>query len=246
MAYQGSQLAEDNGGQLSTRMFFVYNRIDTSQGNKLNSIIQTLGTSLHTAFRDVRISTGNLTSESPFANFKLVTSDSSGSDVCILGNVKKQSEPPWDVPDEAYGKGVMQFREHIHQRVTNVECGKIWKSRSIIEFSNYIKNVWTCICSANFIFSFSTIMEQIAFNKLESQYKIIERKLAEAYEKSFENVKDKMIKLVEENYTSSCTTSMRGPDGQRIQESNGHLLNPLESFQFKLRDELAYLRLNRS
>ncbi|EFX61438.1 hypothetical protein DAPPUDRAFT_339568 [Daphnia pulex] len=49
MAYQGSKLAEDNGGRLSSRMFFVYNRINTSQKNKLGSIIQTLGTSLHEA-----------------------------------------------------------------------------------------------------------------------------------------------------------------------------------------------------
>ncbi|EFX60663.1 hypothetical protein DAPPUDRAFT_342109 [Daphnia pulex] len=84
MAYQGSKLAEDNGGRLSSRMFFVYNRIDTSQKDKLNSIIQTLGISLHEAFSQVQKLTGNVShfkSESPFGNFKFDTPNSTGSDV---------------------------------------------------------------------------------------------------------------------------------------------------------------------
>ena len=116
MAYQGSKLAEDNGGRLGSRMFFVYNRIDTKQKNKLDTIIQTLGTSLPEAFNQVQQLTGNLTnlqSESTFGSFNLDSSNPCGSDVCILGDVKKQSEPPGDVPDESYGEGLFRFREHI-------------------------------------------------------------------------------------------------------------------------------------
>jgi hypothetical protein len=152
MAYQGSQLAEENNGRLSSRIFFVYNRIDTKQKNKLDTIIHTLGTLLHEVFSQVQNMTGNssnLKSESPFANFNLNSTDSSPSDVCILGNVNKQTKPPGDVPDEEYEVELVQFREHIHQRVTKVEDGKVWKSRSIGDFSKYIKNVWKCICSAN-------------------------------------------------------------------------------------------------
>ncbi len=206
MAYQGSQLAEENGGRLSSRIFFVYNRIDTKQKNKLDTIIQTLGTSLHEAFSQVQNMTGNssnLKSEIPFANFNLTsTNSSSRSDVCILGNVNKQTNPPGDVPDEVYGVELIHFREHIHQRVTKVEGGKMWQSRSIDDFSKYIKNVWNCICSANFTFTFVTVMEHAMFDKLDSDYKKIERKLAEAYEKSFEKVKKEMIKSTEERKTS--------------------------------------------
>jgi GTPase SAR1 family protein len=168
MAYQGSQLAEENGGRLSSRIFFVYNRIDTKQKNKLDIIIQTLGTSLHEAFSQVQNMTGNssnLKSESPFANFNLTSTDSSRSDVCILGKVNKQ---PTDVPGEKYGDELIQFREHIHQRVTKLEGGQSWKSRSIGEFSNYIKNVWKCICSANFTFTFVTVMEYMEESVLRS------------------------------------------------------------------------------
>ena len=234
MAYQGSQLAEDNGGRLSSMMFFVYNRIDTKQKSKLDNIIQTLGTSLYEAFDQVQRTTGNLTNlklESPFANFKLVTSDSSGSDVCILGNVKKQSEPPGDVPDEAYGEELIRFREHIHQRVTNVEGGK-WESRSISEFSTYIEKVWKCICSANFIFTFSTVMEHIAFDKLDFEYKKIERKLAEAYQESFNKLKTNMIKLVEENNKSSTRIS----GDQRSNNENPSI--SIERFENDLRNEI--------
>jgi hypothetical protein len=196
MAYQGSQLAENNGGRLSSRMFFVYNRIDTQQKKNLDSIIQTLGNSLHDAFCQVQKSIGNeltnLKSENPFSDFKLISSDSSG-DVRILGNVYKQTEPPHDVPDEKYGEELIQLREHIHRRVTNVEGNTKWKSRSVGEFSSYIKNVWECICSANFIFTFATVLEHMTFDKLDLEYKKIERKLAEAYEKSFAKVKKRMI-----------------------------------------------------
>lgn len=146
MAYQGSKLAEENGGRLSSRMFFVYNRIDTSQKDKLNSIVQTLGTSLHKSFSQVQKLIGNsaqLKSESsPFRSFNLDTSHASGSDVCILGNVKKAFEPPGDVPDPAFGEALVEFREHIHRRVTHRrEDGTIWRSKSIDEFSSYIKEV---------------------------------------------------------------------------------------------------------
>ena len=40
MAYQGSKLAEINGGRRSSMLFFVYNRIDTTQKDKLGTIIQ--------------------------------------------------------------------------------------------------------------------------------------------------------------------------------------------------------------
>jgi hypothetical protein len=206
MAYQGSQLAEEYGGRLRTRIFFVYNRIDTKQKNKLDTIIHTLGTLLHEVFSQVKNMTGNssnLKLESPFTNFNLTSTDtSSRSDVCILGNVNKQTKPPGDVPDEEYGEELIQFREHIHQRVAKVEGGKMWQSRSISEFSSYIKNVWKCICSANFTFTFAPVMEHAIFDKLDSDYKKIERKLAEAYEKSFKKVKKEMVKSIEERKTS--------------------------------------------
>jgi hypothetical protein len=224
MAYQGSQLAENNGGRLSSRMFFVYNRIDTNQKKKCDSIIQPLGNSLHYAFSQVQNSIGkestNWKSESPFSDFKLISSDSSARDVCILGNVNKQTEPPGDVPDEEYGEELIQLREHIHRRVTNGEGNTKWKSRSIGEFSSYIKNVWKCICSADFIFTFATVFEHMKFGKLDIEYKKNELKLAEAYEKSFANIRNEMIITADKNSPVS-----------------------FENFEEKLRNELHQIQM---
>jgi hypothetical protein len=238
MAYQGSKLAEENGGRLTSRMFFVYNRIDTSQENKMASIIQALGTSLREAFSQVQKST-DLKSEDPFSNIKLNACDPSGSGVCILGNVKKQSKPPGDVPDEAYGERLNQFRENIDRQVTNAKGGNFsWKSRSIGDFSRYIGKVWKCICSANFTFNFLTVLEHMSFDKLDFEYKGIERKLAEAYQESFAKLKQRMIKLIEEQNQLSCSTSMRGPDGQIEENNDENSSISFETFEVKFREEL--------
>jgi hypothetical protein len=234
MAYQGSKLAEENGGRLSSRMFFVYNRIDTSQKDKLNSIVQTLGTSLHESFSQVQKLIGNsahLKSESsPFRSFNLDTSNASGSDVCILGNVKEKFEPPGDVPDPAFGEALVEFREHIHRRVTHRrEDGTIWRSRSIDEFSSYIREVWKCICSADFTFSFASIVECLTFDKLDFEYKTIERKLAEAYQDSF----DSITKLMIEEKGGTIGSPSDWKENEITNESR------MSSFEAKLREEMS-------
>jgi hypothetical protein len=202
MAYEGSKLAEDNGGRLSSRMFFLYNRIDTNQKNMLENIIQSLGKSLHAAFSQVQSLTGNLTnlkSESPFGSFNLDSSSStSDRDVCILGNVKSKSEPPGDVPDDAYGEALIKFREHIHQRVVSNVEGKAWESTTADKFSNYINEVWYCICSADFNLNFSTVIERMTFDQLDMECKLKEQALAEAYMESFKEIKRKMRDVSEE------------------------------------------------
>ena len=64
LAYQGSELAEEMGGQMSSMLFFVYNRIDTREKDKLSNILQVLGASLHEAFKSAYELSGT-SSESP-------------------------------------------------------------------------------------------------------------------------------------------------------------------------------------
>ncbi|EFX67373.1 hypothetical protein DAPPUDRAFT_261750 [Daphnia pulex] len=224
--------SDDSDSDTTSERLLYVSKIDTKQKNKLDNIIQTLGTSLHEAFRPSQVQklTGNLTnlkSESPFGNFNLDTSSSSAgcSDVCILGNVKKEYEPPGDVPDAAYGEALIQFREHIHRRVVNNESGQSWKSRSIEEFSGYIEEVWKCIGSANFNFNFATVVERITFDKLESEYKKTEQKLAEAYLESFASIKRNMIEEKGKTIRSAPVDEM----------SNAIRL---ASFEAKLRDQV--------
>jgi hypothetical protein len=226
-------LAEDNGGRLSSKVFFVYNRIDTSQKNKLSSIIQSLGTSLHEAFSQVQKLAGDsalLKSEArPFGNLDVSNPNSSESDVCILGNVKKEYEPPGDIPDSAYGETLVKFREHIHRRATSAQQeGTAWKSRSIEEFSNYITEVWKCICSANFTLNFASVVERITFDKLDFEYKKVEQELVEAYLESFAGLKRKMIEEKGEIISFGSTALMDVVSNENL----------FSKFEAKLREEI--------
>ena len=228
--FQGSKLAEINGGRRSSMLFFVYNRIDTTQKDKLGTIVQTLGTSLNEAFNQVHSLTGKsnqLSLEDLFRSFKLGAANSSDSDVCIVGNVKEKFEPPGDVPDAAFGEALVKFREHIYRRVFNPTDGTTWKSRSFSEFFSYIDQVWTCICSANFTLTFASVVERMAFDSLDSEYKKVEQKLEEEYRKHFDVLSKEMVK----EQGKTINASIPGPcvtDERRLQ-----------MFQIALRDNIS-------
>ena len=155
-----------------------------------------LGTSLHEAFDQVQKCTPaspRPKGDSPFRSFKLDT-NSKESDVCVLGNVKASYEPPKDIPDAQYGDALKRFREHIHKRVTSTKNEvDVWKGRSILEFSEYLEEVWKCIGSANFSLTFTNIREHATFDLLDSAYKKIERRLNDAYYKAFQYVEREML-----------------------------------------------------
>ena len=107
-------MAEEKGGRLSSMVFFVYNRINTQQKDKLGNVLHVLSTSLHEAFHSVsQLSGASEISSNPldldrketglFRRFKLNASNSNQSDVRILGNIKENFAPPKDVSDPAYG-----------------------------------------------------------------------------------------------------------------------------------------------
>ena len=96
-------------------------------------------------------------------------------------------------PEAAFGKSLVDLRERIHQRVAKDEATK-WQSRSIDEFSKYMEQVWKCICSANFKLTFASVMECITLDKMDYEYKMIEKHLTEAYSKKYDDLKNEMIK----------------------------------------------------
>ena len=213
LAYKGSKIAEEKGGRLSSMMFFVYNRIDTQQKEKLGSILQILGTSLHEAFYKVSqlsvLSTddssnyssseciSNSTEKNLFRRFKLDASNSSESDVRIMGNIKKNFSPPDDVPDPAYGEALCAFREHIHSRVVGLDPGSLkqWTSRSLIEILDYLTLVWICIQSADFTLNFKTVLDRVAFEQLSREYKECEKKLTYLYLDSNAEIEKKILEM---------------------------------------------------
>ena len=222
LAYQGSKLAEEKGGRLSCMVFFVYNRIDTQQKDKLGNILQILGTSLHDAFNKVSQLSGmpstspvtadnvsdranqveqnsyNISSSaaSLFRRFKLDPSNLVESDVRILGNIKKNFLPPDDIPDPAYGENLYEFREHIHRRINERDLQSLphqqWTSRSITEILEYLNLVWVCIRSSDFTLNFKTVIERATFDQLHREYKTCEKELTYIYYNS-NNIIEKEI-----------------------------------------------------
>ena len=196
LAYQGSKLAEEKGGRLSSMVFFVYNRIDTEQKDKLGNILQILSTSLHEAFHKVSelSETGEFNSSDVqsgqssqkgmglFRRFKLDASNSNESDIRVMGNIKKNFVPPEDVTDPAYGKALCEFREHIHSRVAGMSSSEQqWKSRSLNDIFEYLELVWLCIRSADFTLNFKTIVERASYDQLSSEYKRLEKELTDTF-----------------------------------------------------------------
>ena len=49
MDYRDSKLAEENGGQLCSMIFFAYNRMDTTQKQEMAANLEHLAVSLHEA-----------------------------------------------------------------------------------------------------------------------------------------------------------------------------------------------------
>ena len=145
---QVSKLAEDKGGRLCN-MFFVYNRINTTQKEKLSAIIHRLASSMKEAFDTVENLTGNdsqLNEQSRLKHFRLDATNSSASDVRFLGDAKVNFVPPDDVPDLAYGEALAELREHIHQRVvTGLDGETGWQCWTFKAFSEYLQVVWKCI-----------------------------------------------------------------------------------------------------
>lgn len=128
-----------------------------------------------------------------FRNFKLDASNSSESDVRILGQSKLSFVPPKDVPDPAYGEALVEFREHIHRRVTETE-GHPWQSRSLGDLSEYIDQIWQCICSTDFNLQFATVIERSNFDQLDAEYRKCETKFATACVVEYNKLRQVMIK----------------------------------------------------
>ena len=208
LAYQGSTFAERKGGRLSSFLFFVYNRINTQQKDKLGSIIRTLNTSLCDAFDKVsqlgeiyyEDAADNKTSEDKannlFRKFKLDSSNDE-SDVRILGMTT--SDPPYNTPNSAYGEALQQFRQHIHYRVTNwrdsnsLTAEPEWKSRSLSNILEYLNLIWSCIRSSDFTLNFKTVMDRMVYDQLTCSYKKFEKELIQTYYEENEKIEKKIL-----------------------------------------------------
>ena len=198
LAYQDSKLAEEKGGQMSSRLFFVYNKIDTQQQNKLNNIVRSLGTSLQEAFIQVNKMSGSREEQELFRifpRFKVDASNPKESDVRIFGDTLKSFNPPDDVPDSSYGESIAEFRQHIHDRTTGGCAGSTrWNSRTLREFWKYVSLVWKCITSADFTLNFANVVQRATYDKMNNEIKECEKELGEQHFSEFASIEEEILR----------------------------------------------------
>lgn len=211
--FQDSILAEDNGGRLSNMMFFIYNRTDAAQKEKLEAIFQSLLTNLGDAFNTVQnkirpTTTDSLTQpkkDTPFRNLRLDASNSSESDIRILENGKEKLED--DIVNPAYTEALVEFVEHIHRRVTDPReenNGNKWKAVSMNQFGKYLAHVWDSMESDDFKSHLASTVEDTNYDRLEDEYKLCEHELSSAYHDEFGKVQKAMLReRCDERYETS-------------------------------------------
>jgi hypothetical protein len=197
LAYQQSELAASSTSQLSTRIFFVYTRVDMNDTKKLVNNIQAM-------FIDITNNTMKLQKSNEgqddqkanqilFRDFrvKAVNGDVGGkeSDIKFLGKLKKSDTPPDDVPDVDYGESIVQLNEYIYSRVVSKNSdGHQWKARTLGSFASYLDSIWQCILSADFTLSFKSVMERMMYDKLQAYCMKQRTKLAHLFSTKYDEI----------------------------------------------------------
>jgi hypothetical protein len=202
VAYQQSELAASSTSQLSTRIFFVYTRVDMNDTRKLVNNVQSMFMHLKTNANKLQEDDGNQNNQKAndllFRYFRVNAENGevggAESDIKFLGKLKKSDVPPDDVPDTDYGDSVIQLNEYIYSRVVSKNAdGKQWKARELKTFGPYLDSIWQCILSADFTLSFKTVMERRTYNHLQA-YCISQRtKLAHLFSTAYDEIEKEII-----------------------------------------------------
>jgi hypothetical protein len=157
LASKKSAMAEEHGGQMQAKLFFVYRSVDTNDTKKLLMYQRKLQEDLRRASHEIENLQINEVgkrgarvrhppSTLDFLQKFRIDSDEEKSDVKFFGNLKKSNVPPFDVPDDEYGNKVVKLRKYINNRVLHGG----WESRGLKAWSKYLCIVWQYIADANF------------------------------------------------------------------------------------------------
>ncbi|CAM6024658.1 unnamed protein product [Sphagnum balticum] len=177
LAFKESAMAEDRGGQMQAKLFFVYRSVDTNDTKKLLKNQRKLQEDLRQASQEIanlwinegvevgdsQVRQPHLTLDS-LQKFR-IDPDEEKSDVEFFGNLKKSNVPPFDVPDWEYGIKVVKLREYINNRV--VHGG--WESHGLKAWTKYLCMVWECIADANFELGFLNSIEYTHYHELQTR-----------------------------------------------------------------------------
>jgi hypothetical protein len=190
--YATSSLSKNLGGQIQSKLFFVYNQIDTSQPQKGMELLQDLITRLQNITHSVIEAVSS--EKIPFYGFeqyRLDLNDLSNSDFRILTNNK--NNPPINHPVYLFGEQSLYLREWIDKRITNTSDTRQWTPRSIIDIIDYFIGVSKTVRQAPHITSVNKLLEIFENNKLNAQIENIKHNLSSFYNHSQTQVEKETI-----------------------------------------------------
>ncbi len=210
LAFKGSAMAEERGGWMQAKLFFVYRSVDTNDVKKLQKNQRKLQEDLRGAafevantriygideesssepsIRDVHpVVVSQSTTVDSLNNFQINVQEEK-SDVKYFGNLKKGTVPPLDIPDWDYGTKVVALRNYIHNRV--LEEGR-WESHGLVEWRQYLELVWNCIETADFELGFLNRIEYMYYNDLRAKLLLHQQRVGKKYVEEFEILERKL------------------------------------------------------
>ena len=187
LAHKRSKIAEENSGRQPTKLFFAYNRVDTTNLSKFLENRQSLHRTLRDAEREMA-DYGRQDYKSFLASFN-TSDDESKSDIKYFGLLNKGGSPPDDTPNFEFGRKVASFRKYIDKHTNSRTF------QTLVEWSEHIQLVYSCLESTNFELSFRSAMEHKAFNEYEKKQDEIKQTVAKAFYDAFSKVESDIMKI---------------------------------------------------
>ncbi|CAK4703625.1 unnamed protein product, partial [Aphanomyces euteiches] len=192
-AYQRSDLAEEHGGILPSKLLFVFNQNNTNQSANLSHTADTLRTELNKNAQNVdqilKPSAPATATSHAFSDVRVDMTNMDRSDMRVLGTLTASDSPPNDTPNAAFGSDVLRLRNYIHSCVVNDDK---WKARTMGQFAKMFSLFNNFIELSDFEFNFTAAVERLAYDELVHKIESYMEELTTAYWVQFEAITKKI------------------------------------------------------
>jgi len=185
-AFQKSTLAEKYGMKLLSRLFFVQRGIIVSATNSVGAeddLKNRLHSDLFDLLQSISINPQNNEANENDSILLLLKGFNVKTDHIILGMNKESGNPPKDIPNEEYGRKLIEFRDHIHSRTVG---NQQWKAKTIKEWIDILREVWPAIKSSNLELSKESIAQKKAHDIINDCFQSLRFKLSQKYSEIFQ------------------------------------------------------------